>query len=65
MTSIFDIDVGDTVFKLKGYKFPGVVVAKFKTTKGHIRYVVECTVPECAGMLHVYRGDDLMKGREQ
>lgn len=46
--------VGTPVRKTAGYPFPGVVVAAFRTLAGEERYVVECTVPEVAGMLHIY-----------
>lgn len=36
------------------YGFPGVVVAHFTTLAGNERVVVECVVPEVAGMLHIY-----------
>lgn len=45
---------GAKVEKVKGYKWPGVVVAAFHTQAGQLRYVVECTVPEVAGALHIY-----------
>lgn len=45
---------GDYVEKAIGYKWPGVIVASFSTTKGEHRLVVECTVPEVAGALHIY-----------
>ena len=45
---------GDMVEKTTGYKWPGVVVASFMTLSGQERYVVECTVPEVAGALHIY-----------
>jgi len=50
---------GQKVKKNTGYKYPGVVVAVFKTLKGKIRYVVECTVPEVEGMLHIYSEENL------
>lgn len=50
---------GDKVQKVSGYRYPGVVVAVFQTTAGAVRYVVESTVPECAGMLHIYNGSQL------
>lgn len=49
-----ELNIGDKVRKPVGYPFPGIVVAKFTTTAGALRYVVECTVPECKGMLHIY-----------
>ena len=51
--------VGDRVRKVKGYQWPGEVVAVFTTLDGKPRYVVECTVPEVAGALHIYNGEQL------
>lgn len=53
------LKVGDKVQKTKGYKWPGVVVAVFETLAGRIRVVVECTVPEVAGALHIYSPDQI------
>lgn len=55
---------GDEVEKIKGYKWPGVVLASFSTTKGEHRVVVECTVPEVAGALHIYSPDQLRITRQ-
>jgi hypothetical protein len=52
-------NVGDEVEKKKGYRWPGVVVAAFQTTAGEPRVVVECTVPEVEGALHIYHPDQL------
>lgn len=46
--------IGDKVQKVKGYKWPGVIVADFTTLSGKRRLVVECTVEEVAGALHIY-----------
>lgn len=46
----------DPVIKPKGYPFPGVVVAVFKTRKDDVRFVVE---HECGGLLHIFNGDQL------
>jgi hypothetical protein len=54
------VKVGDPVEKIKGYKWPGVVVCVFKNLSGETRVVVECTVPEVAGALHIYHPDQLM-----
>ena len=43
--------VGDKVYKPKGYKFPGIVVAIFTTTNGETRIVAEM---EDNGMLHIF-----------
>lgn len=51
--------VGDRVRKVKGYEWPGVVVSCFETLDGKPRYVVECTVPEVRGALHIYNGEQL------
>jgi hypothetical protein len=56
-----DLYVGDKVRKVSGYKFPGIVVAVFRNLKGEDRYVVECTVPEVTGMLHIYNRNQLEK----
>ena len=52
-------NVGDRVEKISGYKWPGVVRASFTTLAGHLRLVVECTVPEVAGALHIYSPEQL------
>ena len=51
--------VGDKVEKVSGYKWPGVVVSVFDTLSGERRLVVECTVPEIAGALHIYNEKQL------
>lgn len=51
--------IGDYVRKTKGYAWPGVIVADFTTLDGKRRLVVECTVPEVAGALHIYNEDQL------
>ncbi len=53
--------VGDRVQKIKGYKWPGVVVAVFQTLEDQTRVVVECTVPGVAGALHIYNLDQIEK----
>ena len=53
------LPVGTPVRKAKGYGFPGVIVAVFATTAGNIRFVVEATGEEYAGMLHIFNGDQL------
>ena len=54
------IEAGDTVQKVRGYPWPGVVVSAFRTLAGRPRFVVECTVPEVAGALHIYLEDQLV-----
>ena len=53
--------IGDKVQKTKGYQWPGVIVADFTNLKGQRRLVVECTVPEVAGALHIYNPEQLEK----
>ena len=50
---------GQRVRKVKGYQWPGVVVAVFATLEGKTRVVVECTVPEVAGALHIYAPEQI------
>jgi hypothetical protein len=50
---------GDRVQKKRGYKWPGVIVAKFETLSGEVRVVVECTAPDAAGALHIFNLDQL------
>jgi hypothetical protein len=47
--------VGDRVEKANGYKWPGI-----QTPAGETRVVVECTVPEVAGALHIFASDQLL-----
>lgn len=56
---------GDRVEKIKGYKWPGVVLASFSTTRNEHRLVVECLVPEVAGALHIYAPEQLKLVDEQ
>ena len=48
--------VGDRVYKPKGYKFPGTVVAVFQTTSGDTRIVAEMVDN---GMLHIFNENQL------
>jgi hypothetical protein len=52
-------EVGQTVQKARGYRFPGVVRAVFYTTAAELRYVVEARHPDFAGMLHIYNEGQL------
>jgi hypothetical protein len=47
------------VQKIKGYKYPGVIVSVFYTLDGKIRYVVEADHPSFRGMLHIFSDADL------
>jgi len=53
--------IGDKVEKTSGYKWPGVVVAVFDTLAGERKRVVESTVPEVTGALHIYNEKQIMK----
>ena len=54
--------IGDHVNKIKGYSFPGIVVAVFETTKGEIRVVVEM---DNFGLLHIFNESQLqINGKE-
>lgn len=53
--------VGDRVEKKDGYRFPGEVRAVIVKIDGELRYVVECTAPACAGMLHIFKGSQLIR----
>lgn len=57
--------VGDRVQKRSGYAWPGEVVAVFKTLVGKTRVVVECTVPQVAGALHIYAPTQLMPTNDE
>jgi hypothetical protein len=54
-----DFKIGDKVQKTSGYKWPGVVVAVFENLAGQTRVVVECTVPEVSGALHIYNSSQI------
>ena len=54
-----DIKLGNTVRKKRGYPWPGVIVADFRNLAGERRIVVECTVPEVQGALHIYNPEQL------
>lgn len=53
--------LGDSVEKITGYKWPGIIVAKFYTTDDKLRFVVECTVAEVRGALHIYSEEQIRK----
>jgi hypothetical protein len=56
---IIKFRVGAKVQKASGYKYPGVVVAVFRTLKRQVRYVVEADGPGYEGMLHIFNNDQL------
>jgi hypothetical protein len=47
------------VNKKSGHGFPGVIVAKFLTTDGKPRIVVESNVPEILGMLQIFNPEQI------
>ena len=56
------IKIGDRVEKISGYKYPGIVVARFnKLNSTEIRLVVECIEPTVSGILHIFRESQLKK----
>jgi len=59
------MEVGDKVEKVSGYRFPGVIVAKFFKLNNDVRYVVECIAPSASGMLHIFSGKQLKKYEEK
>ena len=65
------INIGDKVKKISGYKYPGIVVAKFTkldpaaTGAVQERFVVECTESAVSGMLHIFREGQLQKVEEK
>ena len=38
------VKIGDTVEKISGYKWPGIIVAVFKTIDGKVRSIGRCRV---------------------
>lgn len=52
---------GTRVNKVSGYRFPGVVVSAFTTTAGNVRFVVEATGADYAGMLHIFSAEQLVE----
>ncbi len=60
MQEEFAFSLFDRVVKMKGYRWPGIVIMRGHTAAGKARYVVECTVPEVAGALHIYSAADLV-----
>jgi len=50
--------IGDKIYKPKGYKFPGTVVSVFTTLNGEVRIVAEL---EDNGMLHIFSESQLEK----
>ena len=51
-----ELKVGDSVSKVKGYKYDGVIVAKFETLAGKERLVVD----NRDGMLHIFNESQLI-----
>ena len=52
----YKFDMGDGVFKVKGYPFLGVIVMRGKTLYGNVRYVVEMISDDgnSTGLLHIF-----------
>lgn len=49
-------EIGDRVYKTKGYKFDGIILSVFKNTRGQTRLAVEL---EHNGMIHIFTEDQL------
>jgi len=49
-----EMPVGTQVVKVSGYSFPGEIRSSFTTRAGLLRYVVEATGADYAGMLHIF-----------
>jgi hypothetical protein len=47
------------VRKIKGYKYPGIIVSVFMTLDHRVRYVVEADHPDFRGMLHIFSDADI------
>jgi hypothetical protein len=56
-----EFEVYEYVQKKTGYKYPGMIMAKFTTRSGAIRYVVEAIHPDFNGMLHIFNGTQLVR----
>lgn len=54
-------ELGDRVEKRRGYRYPGVVVARFRSLDGCPRYVVEADHEDFRGMLHIFSPEQLVK----
>ena len=51
-------NIGDKVYKPKGYKFPGTIVSVFNNMKGETRLVTEM---DDIGILHIFNEKQLEK----
>ena len=58
------LHIGNRVEKKRGYQWPGIVIMSGLTLAGERRVVVECTVSEVSGALHVYDPQQLRVVRE-
>lgn len=56
--------IGDKVEKRRGYRYPGIVVAQFRSLYGNLRYVVEADNEEFRGMLHIFSPEQLIARKE-
>lgn len=50
--------------KPKGYKFNGVIIGKFKTLSGLVRYACELVGDNGAGMIHIFSHKQIAKRKE-
>lgn len=60
-----EFPVHSYVHKKKGYKYPGMVMAAFRTRKDEMRYAVEAFNPDFDGMLHIFSGNQLVNTNKE
>ncbi len=47
------------VQKIRGYKFPGIIIGIATKLNGKVLYLVECTAKDAEGMCHIFSEADL------
>jgi hypothetical protein len=57
----FEFPKFQAVKKRAGYRFPGIIVARYRTLSGANRYVVECTAKGAQGCQHIFSGNQLQR----
>lgn len=55
----FKYNIGDAVQKVKGYKFPGIIIGTATKLDGRLLYLVECTAEGAAGVCHIFGESDI------
>lgn len=51
--------IGELVHKIKGYKFPGVIIGTAIKLNGRALYLVECTAEGAEGVCHIFGENDI------